>query len=315
MKELLLKYINGDCTDQEKVEITNWLDSDPQNMNEYDTLRRLNDISVWQISSTSRFSQEKKAKTSGFSKKLYREVLKIAAVFIFSLLIIKFFPSEFISKSPTVKMQTVHVPAGQRAEITLQDGTKVWLNAKTTLIFPSQFSGKSRKVKLDGEGFFEVSQDKAKPFIVGTRKYDVQVWGTKFNLIAYSANGNFKTSLLEGAVEVMKQGSKKGIMLKPNEQAALKDDRMVISSIRNMDHFLWREGIISFDNSTFTELIDKLELYFDLKIEVKSPQILNYRYTGKFRMKDGVEHILKVLQLKNKFEYKTDEKQNKITIE
>jgi len=315
MKELLLKYINGDCTDQEKVEITNWLDSDPKNMKEYLSLRKLNDISIWQTNLNSKSQQKQKTKVSIFSRNVYVEALKIAAIFIFAFLIFRYLIPGTITQDPVAKMQTLHVPAGQRAEITLQDGTKVWLNAKTTLTFPSQFSGNNREVKLDGEGFFDVTHNKAKSFIVNTRKFNVKVLGTKFNLIAYSGNEDFKTSLLEGSVEVMQQGRTNGIMLKPNEQAFLENDRMIISSIKNMDYFLWREGIISFDDASFTELINRLELYFDLTIEVKKTQILNYRYTGKFRMKDGVEHILQVLQLINRFEYRIDEKLNKVIIE
>jgi len=82
-----------------------------------------------------------------------------------------------------------------------------------------------------------------------------------------------------------------------------------------LNHQLWKEGIISFQDESFTELVNKLQLYFDMKIEVKNDKILNYRCTGKFRTKDGVEHILKVLQLRNKFDYTIDEKTNTIIIE
>jgi len=214
-----------------------------------------------------------------------------------------------------VAMQTLHVPAGQRAEITLEDGTKVWLNAKTTLTFPNQFSGKTREVKLDGEGFFDVTHNKLKPFIVNTEKYNIKVWGTKFNLMAYSGKGIFETSLLEGSVEVLNTGSAKGVMIRPDERIFQKDNQLIIAPIIHMNHFLWKDGIISFDDETFPEIVNKLELYFDLKIIVKNNKILNYHCTGKFRMKDGVEHILKVLQLSNKFSYKIDDKQNIIAIE
>ena len=104
-------------------------------------------------------------------------------------------------------------------------------------------------------------------------------------------------------------------MLNPNEQAYLTGDKIVVAPIRNMDHFMWREGILSFDNVTFTELVNQLELYFDLTIEVSNSRALNYYCTGKFRTKDGVEHILKVLQMENKFSYTIDDKRNKIIIE
>ncbi len=316
MEDLLLKYINGNCTDEEKVTVTNWLDADPKNMKEYLALRKLNDIMIWQTDANVVSLKKSKEKTSVTRRnKYFIEALKIAAIFVLAFLVSHYFLSEDIRQNTKTNIQTLHVPAGQRAEITLGDGTKVWLNAKTTMTFPSQFSGDFREVKLDGEGFFDVATDESKPFIVNTSKYDVKVWGTKFNLMAYSSAETFETALLEGAVEVLKQGSSSGIMLKPNEQVNLKDKRMVITPIRNMDHFLWREGILSFDNATFTELVNQLELYFDLTIEVKNSRALNYHCTGKFRTKDGVEHILKVLQLENQFSYTIDDKRNKITIE
>lgn len=312
--ELLFKYIAGDCTDQEKVTITNWLDSDPENMREFLSLRKLHDLTIWQTSPSVKIVQKPIRKIRNWAgKHIYIQVMKIAAVFLVAIFVSRFlFPES--KRENSVAMQTIHVPAGQRAEITLVDGTKVWLNAKTTFIFPNYFSGSSRNVTLDGEGFFNVSSNKLKPFIIKTKKYNIKVLGTKFNLMAYSGKGIFETSLLEGSVEVLKSDGSKGIIIKPNERIFLENGQLVITSITNMNHFLWKEGIISFNNESFPELVKKLELYFDLKIEVKNDKILNYRCTGKFRTKDGVEHILKVLQLGNKFSYSIDDKLNMITI-
>jgi ferric-dicitrate binding protein FerR (iron transport regulator) len=212
-------------------------------------------------------------------------------------------------------MQSLYVPAGQRAEITLEDGTKVWLNANTTLTFPNQFSGQNREVSINGEGYFDVVSNKLKPFIVKTDKYNVKVWGTKFNIMAYSGNENFETTLFEGSVEVLKSGVEKGILIRPDQRIFLAKNKLTIAPITDLNHQLWKEGIISFQDESFTELVNKLQLYFDIKIEVRNDKILNYQCTGKFRTKDGVEHILKVLRLRNKFNYTTDEKTNTITIE
>jgi ferric-dicitrate binding protein FerR (iron transport regulator) len=313
--ELLLKYIAGDCTDQEKATITIWLDSNPENMREFIALRKLYDITIWQTSPVAISELKPKEKISIWQwKPNYIEVSKVAAIFLIAVLVSRFlFPVS--APENLTAMQTIFVPAGQRMEITLVDGTKVWLNAKTTFTFPNQFSNQTREVRLDGEGFFEVAGNKSKPFIVKTEKYDIKVLGTKFNLMAYSGKGIFETSLLEGSVEVLNSGGSKGILIKPNEQIFQKNGQLIITSIINMNHFLWKEGIISFENEYFPELVKKLELYFDLKIAVKNDKILKYRCTGKFRTKDGVEHILKVLQLSNKFSYKVDDKQNIITIE
>jgi ferric-dicitrate binding protein FerR (iron transport regulator) len=284
-------------------------------MREYLALRKLHDITIWQTSPVTKSEQKPKKKISVWSwKPVYTEVIKIAAVLVVAILVSHFFLPEHRPENPVV-IQTLHVPAGQRAEITLEDGTKVWLNAKTTLTFPNQFSDETREVRLDGEGFFDVTSNKSKPFIVKTEKFDIKVWGTKFNLMAYSGSKIFETSLLEGAVEVLKPNSAKGVMLRPDERVFLEKDRLVITPVTNMDHFLWKDGIISFDNASFDELFNKLELYFDLKIDVKNEKILNYRCTGKFRTKDGIEHILKVLKLSNDFTCRIDDKQNIITIE
>ena len=312
--ELLLKYVYGNCTDQEKETITNWLDADTENMKEFLSLRKLRDITIWNaypVTEISDKAEEKKSIWSG--KRIYFEVLKIAAV-----LLVAIFVSRYIFPQPKpenmIVMQTIHVPAGQRAKIILVDGTKVWLNAKTTFTFPNYFSESSRNVTLNGEGFFDVSSNKHKPFIVKTEKYDIKVLGTKFNLMAYSGKGIFETSLLEGSLEVNNSGAPKGIFIKPNERIFEERNQLVKSPIMHMNHFLWKDGIISFNNESFTDIVNKLELYFDLKIEVKNEKILTYHCTGKFRTKEGVEHILRVLQLSNRFSFKTDDKNNKITI-
>lgn len=315
MKEILLKYIEGKCTDPEKVIVTNWLDEDPTNMKEYLALRKLNDILIWQPDSITKPSAKiQKKKYILWQNKYLIEALKIAAVFVIAILVSHYFFNQSADQVQETAMQIMHVPAGQRAGITLEDGTQVWLNAKSTLTFPNHFSANDRVVKLDGEGFFEVAHNKSKPFIVKTGKYDVKVLGTKFNLMAYSERGNFETSLLEGLVEVMEAGKSKGVTLKPDERIFLKNNQFYVAPIIQPDHFLWKDGILSFEDESFPEIISKLELYFDIKIVTEKNNPFNFRCTGKFRTKDGVEHILKVLQLSNKFDYAVDYRNNTITI-
>jgi len=311
-QELLIRYITGDATTVEKENMVQWLDADPLNMREFLAFRKLYDISIWQEKGTD-IQKKNPVKPSFKSGRLVLEILKIAAVFIVALIGIRYFEPS-VPVVETVEMQTIRVPAGQRAELTLTDGTKVWLNAKTTFIFPNHFSAVSRNVTLDGEAFFDVTKNAKQPFIVNTQKYDVKVWGTQFNVMAYSGNAFFETSLLEGSVELLSPGIEKGIIINPNERIYLDNSQLVRAPISHFNHFLWKEGLISFDDETFPEMVSKLELYFDLKINIKNDRILNNRYTGKFRTKDGVEHILKVLQLSNRFRFNIDEKLNLITI-
>ncbi len=313
--ELLKRYISGDASNREKMEVAEWLDAAPENMREFLALRKLYDITLWnQKNEGVKAIRPQKSKTIFLSGRFLTEFAKVAAIFVLAFLAIKYLSPTTPENEPIV-LQTIHVPAGQRAELTLVDGTKVWLNAKTTLTFPNRFSADSRNVTLDGEGYFDVTSNKKQPFKVKTAKYDIKVWGTEFNVMAYSGSDIFETSLLEGSVELLKSGAEKGAMIRPNERIYLKDNQLVRATIVHYNHFLWKEGLISFDNESFPEMVSKLELYFDLKIEVKNDKILNYRCTGKFRTKDGVEHILKVLQLSNKFRFTIDDKLNLITIE
>lgn len=314
MQKLLIKYLKGDCTDQEKIKILNWLESDPEHMKEYLTLRRLHDITVWN-SNVSFNSVKKSIVTPSKFRKVTFEILKIAAIFLVVFIGTQYVSKKWGLKPASVAMQTLHVPAGQRAEITLADGTKVWLNAKTTFTFPTQFTNNVRNVSLDGEGFFDVVSDKAMPFIVTSGKYNVKVLGTKFNMMAYSSSKTFETSLLEGSVEISKIGNSTNVTLKPNEKVTLRGSKMIISQINDHSRFLWKEGIISFDNLSFAEIIQKLELYFDISINLENEDLLKNHYTGKFRMDDGIEHVLKVLQLKNKFRYEINTDANQILIE
>ena len=99
-------------------------------------------------------------------------------------------------------MYTVSVPAGQRTHLTLPDGTTVWLNARTTLSYPTSFNSNERTVFLQGEAYFEVSKNRHKPFIVQTQQYNIEVLGTKFDVEAYPDSKNFETTLMQGSVKV-----------------------------------------------------------------------------------------------------------------
>lgn len=314
-QELLLRYLKGDSTESERLEVVEWTEENPDHLKELQNLRRLYDLHIWQADELNPQATLPAPANSRFKlRKIGFELAKIAAIFVVALVIYSTFPSKKNDTSQ-ICMQSLNVPAGQRAELTLSDGTRVWLNANTTLTFPNLFTDGNRIVTLNGEGFFQVTRDKQKPFIVKTSKYNVKVWGTSFNVMAYKESELFETSLLEGSVEVMKPEAEKGILLKPNERAYLKNNNLIINRISHFDHLLWRDGIISFDNESFPEMVRKLELYFDLRIEVKNQYINKYHCTGKFRTKDGIEHIMKVLQLSNRFKFKVDEKQNLITID
>lgn len=310
--ELLQKYISGDATETEKQQITEWIHENNAHMREYMAQRKLHDIALWHT----RFGTEirmKENKTFSFHVSL-KEVVKIASIVVVIFLSTYLF-LENNRKEKSSSLQSIYVPAGQRAEIMLADGTKVWLNSRTTLTFPSNFDGDTRNVKLDGEGYFTVTKNEKQPFIVETDKYDVKVLGTEFNVTAYSIDSIWEAALLKGTVEVFKQGeANKIIKLEPNTRARLKGNKILIEKIQELNYFMWREGVLCFNNISVKDMIEKLELYYGVDIVVRNTRIFKSRYTGKFRTKDGVEHVLKVLKLNNKFTYTKNDDTNVITI-
>jgi len=310
--ELLQKYIAGNATEVEKQRVTGWIQENPENMREYMAQRKLHDMALWR---TEPVAEENSRERKHFSLRgICMEAAKIAAGLAIVLLGTHYWTGKH--QVPEDKTwQSIYVPAGQRAELMLADDTKVWLNSRSTLTFPGSFKGDIRNVKLDGEGYFAVTKNVEQPFIVETNKCNVKVLGTEFNVMAYAADSVWETSLLEGAVEILVPGSNNsGMRLEPNTMASLKGNRLVKGRIKEADYFLWREGLLCFNDISVRDMIEKLKLYYGVDIVVNNTRILKNRYTGKFRTKDGVEHVLKVLRLNNKFTYTKDDETNVITI-
>lgn len=310
--ELLQKYIAGNATEAEKQRVTKWIQENPENMREYMAQRKLHDMALWR---TEPVAEENSRERKHFSLRgVCMEAAKIAAVLAIVLLGTHYWTGKH--QVPEDKTwQSIYVPAGQRAELMLADGTKVWLNSRSTLTFPGSFKGNIRNVKLDGEGYFAVTKNVEQPFIVETNKCNVKVLGTEFNVMANAADSVWETSLLEGAVEILVPGSNNsGMRLEPNMMASLKGNRLVKGRIKEADYFLWREGLLCFNDISVRDMIEKLKLYYGVDIVVNNTRILKNRYTGKFRTKDGVEHVLKVLKLNNKFTYTKNDETNVITI-
>lgn len=310
--ELLQKYISGNATETEKQRVIEWMQESPENMREYLAQRKLHDIALWRTEPVK--TENKQLKKNFTLRTLWIETAKIAAIFAVILLGTHYW-SEKHQTEQSESLQSIHVPAGQRAELMLADGTKVWLNSLSTLTFPGHFTGDVRNVKLDGEGYFAVTKNAKQPFIVETNKCNVKVLGTEFNVMAYATDSIWETALLEGAVEILSPGTTMNRMkLEPNTMVSLKGNKLIKERIKDPEHFLWRESLICFNNVSVKDMLEKLKLYYGVDIIVNNTKILNNHYSGKFRTRDGVEHVLKVLRLNNKFTYKKDDEKNVITI-
>jgi ferric-dicitrate binding protein FerR (iron transport regulator) len=295
-KDLLYRFFDGTATIEEEESVRNWIESSDDNYADFLRERKIYDALL--LSTPSKISRQ--SLHQHITPWIASTVASIALLVIATGL---FFYTE---SSKSQQYNTIIVPPGQRINLILADNTNVWLNANTTFRYPSKFARKNREVFLDGEAWFDVSKNKKKPFIVKTEQGEVRVTGTTFNLEAYSEYKNFVTSLFEGSVDIY-QNNAKLATLKPNQKGMLQNDRYFISTIDNTDEYLWRNGLIAFNNMKLEDILLELEKYFDIQIEINTKKLPQHRYTGKFRQADGVDYALRVLQKSIHFSYNRDD--------
>lgn len=292
-QNLLYKFFEGSTSYEEEKKIKNWLERSEANFDILMQSRKEYDI---QILSGSKKLSNKRRKSTEIP---LTWISGVAAVFI-ALIIGGIYL--FNTGDRTEQYNTILVPAGQRINLILSDNTNLWLNSNTTFRYPTEFSNENRTVYLDGEAFFEVSKEENKPFIVKTMKGDIHVTGTSFNVKAYSQFDSFETSLFEGGVEIYKEDMKL-VSLKPNEKSVLVNNQLLVSEIVDIDKYLWKSGLIAFNNKGLEEILIRLEKYFDVEIQINSSDLPQHTYTGKFRQSDGIDYALRVLQKSINFNY------------
>lgn len=199
----------------------------------------------------------------------------------------------------------ITVPKGQRVHLTLPDGSEAWLSSLSTLKWPSVFSSDARTVELDGEGFFTVTKDAARPFTVQTQKYDVRVLGTEFNVYAYGNSQKFETDLLSGKVRLISINHPTEVInLLPNEKVSLVDGKLQ-KSVSYFGGKEYREqGIYDFEEKPLGEVLERLEQWYDVQFKVDNPSLSHEIISGKFRQSDQIETILKAISRADLFKYK-----------
>ena len=186
------------------------------------------------------------------------------------------------------------VPRGGEYQIVLADGTRVWLNSATKLIFPQNFTGKERRVMLSGEAFFDVARDESKPFIVETSRMDVKVLGTRFNVNAYTDNEVVSTTLVDGCVEVA-SGTQKPITLVPGEQAYGEAGELEKREVNIRLYTSWIDGRFMFNNVELEEIAKQISRWYDVEIFFTNENVKRTRFTGgmvKFKPLDDLIRMI-----------------------
>lgn len=197
-----------------------------------------------------------------------------------------------------IKYNTLTVPRGSKpVQLVLADGTEVWMNVASSMIYPVSFTGSERKVQINGEAWFNVAKNKAMPFKVIANGVETQALGTQFNIQAYNDEPVQHTTLLEGVVKVT--GNNNSVIIKPGEQARLQQhcsSCMLTVIIADPDEVMaWKNGLFRFNNLEIKEIMRQIERWYDVQVEYEGV-MKNEHFSGIVSRKSNVSEVLKIME-------------------
>jgi ferric-dicitrate binding protein FerR (iron transport regulator) len=301
-------YFNGRLSSQEEADLIKWIKASNENREYFIDLK--NNISIQDIDHPlleSSFTELKNRlilhsefnlAISGSTKILQLSFARIAAMLILTLIagfsVAYFLGGQHFSPEHVVWFET-HVPRGEKSQLVLPDGSKVWVNSESTISYPSNFIDGQREIRLSGEAYFEVAKFEDKTFVVKTRSYDIKVLGTKFNVMAYPDFDRIETSLIEGKIEIQK--GEQSIPVVPGEIFTCSNNKYSIKEAKVDQTAKWKDNIFDFDQITFKELIARMERWYDVKIKIASPELEGILYSGIFKNEETIGQVLNTIQL------------------
>ena len=200
------------------------------------------------------------------------------------------FQSSSNSSKRSLEFNQLIVPNGKRSTLILEDGTKVWVNAGSRIVYPVAFADKKREIYVNGEVFLEVAPDKNRPFVVKTKEMDVQVLGTSFNVMAYETDESASVVLVTGSVQVDTRDDE-DFRLEPNRMFSYHKGECDIKDVNVNDYILWKDGLYTYRSEHLSVILDRLSRYYGKKISYKS-DVADLRCSGKLDMQEDLEVVL-----------------------
>ena len=239
-----------------------------------------------------------KANLQNRTMQLFREVSGYAAVFVVALLLGGLAVQLWGERTNQEQFAEVKVPLGQMSEITLYDGTHVWLNSGTTLKYSKSFGRESRNVTLDGEAYFDVEKSDV-PFRVYLKRSFVEVLGTQFNVISYQNYSNSEITLVEGSVNVNNLNGNNIAHLKPSQQLTI-DDVSLKAKLKTVDtdfYVSWTEGKIVFHDEKLSEICKRLERWYNVDITLEGKEVEELIFSGTILKNKPFSQIITAFEL------------------
>lgn len=245
-------------------------------------------------------------------RRLYEQFARIAAILIIPIIIyttyIQFFKVDQNFAEATSRMITVSSQAGTITNLALPDGSKVCLNAGSSISYPNHFYGSTRNVLLTGEAYFQVVKNKKVPMVVLARNVNLKVYGTSFNVNAFPSEASVKVTLVEGSISLSSQSGKLNgkdeFFIEPGQTVTYFDNSKKLT-VQNEDPFFytaWKDGILIFRNNTFATVLKQLSLKFNVDIELKDQSLASIPMDATFR-DENINEILRLLSLGTRFRY------------
>lgn len=197
------------------------------------------------------------------------------------------------ARSKEVQYNTLETPQGTEFQLELADGTKVWLNASSSLQYPVDFAGKERRVRLRGEAYFEVERDEEHPFVVETSRADVEVLGTRFGVRDYAGKENL-TTLVSGRVAVAVEGGKR-FVINPGQQVCVGSDGVEVRDVEPMFFIAWKDGYFVFNKARLVNIMKELSDWYDIECRFVDKQLEYLLLTARLRRYDDIDSVLDIL--------------------
>lgn len=316
---LVSRYLSGDLTEEEKTDLMAYLAHHEEAQRVFDEY-----LAAYAISSTVRFAKHEEENLSAIKKRLSdlpksdatarKTVLLWAKIAAFVAIVLSchytwnlFTKNESGMFARVPSPYEIAVPAGSRTNVTLPDGTEITLNAGSVLKYSGDFGVSKRIVTLDGEGFFRVAKDTARPFLVHNNNVQVEVVGTTFNICGYNDDDYTRVSLLEGCVD-MRSDNGEEIRMYPNEQVLYDKctGRMLKTKSDASNAGGWIGGGLTFEDSPFADIAHRLERKFQVKINIGSERLKQEHYSGSFDNDQSLNEILTEINVEKQYTWKTN---------
>ncbi len=320
IESLFIQSFLGKTTPEEEKIIRCRLDESEENRKEYRAYKKLWDDSKGLMLSglidTDSALVRTKNQIPQFSRTIrWIPLIRQAAAVLLLSVVLSSVAYYFLSRQPhgefnEVVYQEIKAAFGTQTRLTLADGTAVWLNSGSTLRFPLSFeNAETRQVDLKGEGYFEVTKNSEKPFIVLTDSLLVKVLGTSFNVNAYENEKQIEVALIEGKVELLKQLKGESVPILTLNTSEIADydtdnNRIHLRKETGINRYTaWKEGKIGFFDDPVEKVVSRLENWYNVDIEIADNRLLAYHFTATFGQ-ESLDQVLKYLSISTPLNYK-----------